>query len=169
MKNNLLILGAGQYGQLAFEIASDMSCFSKIDFLDDKSELAIGKLSDIERMNEFYTYAFVALGDPILRSSLLKRLTDVGYKIATIISKHAYVSSSAEIAVGSMIEPMAVVQSGAQIFEGSIVSSGAVIRHNAIVGKYCHCDCNSVVFSAETLPDISYIAPNTVYKTTSKN
>ncbi len=32
---NLLILGAGQYGQIAKEIAESMGCFEKISFLDD--------------------------------------------------------------------------------------------------------------------------------------
>ena len=40
---NLLILGAGQYGQVAKEIAEETGYFDKIAFLDDNSEQAIGK------------------------------------------------------------------------------------------------------------------------------
>ena len=43
MNKNLLIIGAGDYGQIAYEIAEAMERFEKIDFLDDNSELAIGK------------------------------------------------------------------------------------------------------------------------------
>ena len=43
---NLLILGAGQHGRVAKEIAETMDCYSKIDFLDDLAECAIGKLSE---------------------------------------------------------------------------------------------------------------------------
>ena len=32
---NLLIIGAGQYGMVAKEIAESMKCFEKIDFVDD--------------------------------------------------------------------------------------------------------------------------------------
>ena len=32
---NLLIIGAGQYGVVAKEIAESMKCFEKIDFVDD--------------------------------------------------------------------------------------------------------------------------------------
>ena len=46
--NNLLILGAGQFGLMVKEIAESMSCFDKIDFLDDNNEIAIGKLCDYE-------------------------------------------------------------------------------------------------------------------------
>ena len=35
----MLILGAGQYGKLALELADEMNCFNKINFLDDNSEV----------------------------------------------------------------------------------------------------------------------------------
>ena len=53
MEKNLLIIGAGSLGaiakEIAEEIAEEMGTFQKIDFLDDDSDLAIGKFSDIER------------------------------------------------------------------------------------------------------------------------
>ena len=57
MNKNLLILGAGQYGLVAREIALSMRCFEKIDFLDDKSELAIGRLEDYEKYTAGYSCA----------------------------------------------------------------------------------------------------------------
>ncbi len=47
--NRLLILGAGQYGFVAREVAEAMGCFTSIDFLDDHSDIAIGKLDDVEK------------------------------------------------------------------------------------------------------------------------
>ena len=51
MNKNLLILGAGQYGQVAKEIAEDIGYFEKISFLDDRcgenlerNDLIIGNL-----------------------------------------------------------------------------------------------------------------------------
>lgn len=41
----LVILGAGQYGFVVKEVAETMCCFIEIDFLDDYSEIAIGKLN----------------------------------------------------------------------------------------------------------------------------
>ena len=35
---NLIIVGAGAYADVAFEIASDMSCFDRIDFVDDNKK-----------------------------------------------------------------------------------------------------------------------------------
>ena len=36
MNKNLLIVGAGTYAVVAFEIAADTRCFDRIDFVDDK-------------------------------------------------------------------------------------------------------------------------------------
>lgn len=36
MNKNLLIVGASTYGVVASEIAADMGCFEKIDFVDDE-------------------------------------------------------------------------------------------------------------------------------------
>ena len=42
--NNLLIIGAGQYGAMIKESARALNEYDKIDFLDDNSVLAIGKI-----------------------------------------------------------------------------------------------------------------------------
>lgn len=68
----LLILGAGQYGFVAKEVAEAMNCFSQIDFLDDYSEIAIGKLSDIDNIE--YDATFVAIGNSAVRSQYLDRI-----------------------------------------------------------------------------------------------
>ena len=38
MNKNLLIVGAGAYGVVASNIAHEMGCFEKIDFVDDGNE-----------------------------------------------------------------------------------------------------------------------------------
>ena len=44
---NLLILGAGQYGMVAKEIAESMRKYDHIDFLDDNNPIAVGKLGGL--------------------------------------------------------------------------------------------------------------------------
>jgi len=45
--NNLLIIGAVQYGAMIKESARALNLYDKIDFLDDKSELAVGKIDEL--------------------------------------------------------------------------------------------------------------------------
>ncbi|MBO4622875.1 MAG: hypothetical protein J5691_03205 [Bacilli bacterium] len=148
---NLLILGAGEYGQLVKELARNK--FTTIDFLDDNSTAAIGKLTDYIKLKEKYENAVVAIGNNEVRSEWHDRLEEARYNLPTIISDKAYISPSATIEKGCIIESVAVINANAKIERGSIISSGAVVNHNAIVHKYCHIDCNAVVGADAIVPE----------------
>lgn len=162
--NNLLILGAGQFGLMVKEIAESMSCFDKIDFLDDNNEIAIGKLCDYEEFAFEYRYAIVAIGNPEVRLAYIEKLREAGFIVAVVASPEAYIAPSAKVMKGSIIEPMAVVQSNSEVSVGTIVSSCAVVRHNAFVGDVCHIDCNAVVMSGSVVPAKTKVEACTIYK-----
>ncbi|MBQ8404602.1 MAG: hypothetical protein IJX55_09320 [Clostridia bacterium] len=162
--NNLLILGAGQFGLMVKEIAEDMNCFDKIDFLDDNNEIAIGKLNNYEKFSREYRYAVVAIGNPEIRLSYIQKLEEACFIVAIIASPNAYIAPSAQIMKGSIIEPMAVVQANSAVAVGCIISSGAVIRHNAFVGDVCHVDCNAVVMSGSVVLAKTKVEACSVYR-----
>ncbi len=127
----LLILGAGQYGFVAKEVAEAMGIFAQIDFLDDHNEAAIGKLDDVEKVE--YDAAVVAIGNPIVRAKWLQKID----KPATLIHPKAVISPSADIDEGVIIEAGAVISTGVTIGKGTIIMSNAVVGHNATVGECC--------------------------------
>lgn len=145
MNRNLLILGAGQYGMVAKEIAEAMNCFEKIDFLDDNNEIAIGKFEQYEDFVGKYTYAVVAMGNPELRLSYLQKLEEACFQIAILVHPKAYISPSAQLMQGTIVEPMAAVHTGSAVAKGCIISAGAVVNHNCFIGDGCHVDCGAVV------------------------
>lgn len=161
---NLLIVGVGQYGCVAREIAEDMRSFDKISFLDDKNESAIGTLADMDRFVDEYTYAFVAIGNPVLRLELIDRLEKAGYRMATLISPRAYVSPSAQLLGGVIVEPMAVISTASFLGRGTIVSAGAIVNHNCYVGDVCHLDCNSTVLSNSIVPTSTRLPYGEIYE-----
>ena len=61
MNKNLFIIGAGQYGFVAKEIAGEMNFFDKIDFLDDNNEIAIGNFERYEELSASYSYDVAAI------------------------------------------------------------------------------------------------------------
>ena len=152
-KGNLLIVGAGQYGQVAREIAESMDCFEKISFLDDKHPDAVGRTDQYSEFAEQYPNAIVAIGRADLRLSLTQQLRDAGYQIAALNSPMAYVSASAVIREGCVIEPMAVVHTESEIGECCFISAGAVVNHNCVIGSGCHIDCHATVKSNTVLGD----------------
>lgn len=166
--DKLLIIGAGQYGLVAREIALDMGRFSEISFLDDsypsQNPAVIGTSRDLEKFAAQYRFGFVAIGNPEVRRRLVESLVSCGVTPATLIHPTAYVSPSAKLEPGCCVEPLAVVQTDAALGTATFVASGAVVRHNAVVGEYCHVDCNAVVNSTANVPAGTHIlaqeAPN---------
>ena len=166
--NNLLIIGAGQYGFVAREIALAMGRFGEIAFLDDSSRSEgisiIGATADIEKFAASYHYGFVAIGNPEIRRNLIEKLRYNCITPAILVHPTAYVSPSAQLQMGCCVEPLAVVQTDATVATASFVASGAVIRHNAFVGDFCHIDCNAVVESTAVVPAATKVACNSVFR-----
>ncbi|MBQ9799581.1 MAG: hypothetical protein IJO40_06530 [Thermoguttaceae bacterium] len=161
---NLLILGAGQFGRMTREIAESVEIYDKIDFLDDNSDFAVGKLSDYERFVGEYDAVVVAVGAPTFRAEWLERLEKAGFALPPIVSPAAYVAPSARLGAGVIVEPMATLQARASLGRGTIVSSGTVVRHDATVGDFCHCDCNSVVASGASVPNATKVGIGEIFR-----
>ena len=162
--NRLLILGAGQYGMVAKEVAEAMGCYKTISFLDDNNPDAVGKMADYADFSKKYPYAFVALGNLALREEWIRRLREAGFFMPVLVHPRAVVMSSADVCAASIVEAMAVVNANAVVGEGSIVSAGAVVNHNATVGNCCHIDCNAIVPAGAIVPPQTKVMYGTVYR-----
>ncbi|WP_233144218.1 hypothetical protein [Fibrobacter sp. UWB5] len=168
---NLLILGAGQYGVMAKEIAEAMGVFERIAFLDDsflachpeQATRVEGSMADLPKFAVDYRYGFVAIGNPELRRKLTEQLLQNNMTPATLVHPTAYVSPSAKLEQGCCIEPNATVQTGATLGTATFVASGAVVRHNATVGDFSHIDCNAVVQTGAVVPAATKVACNSVF------
>ncbi len=163
MKKSLLILGAGGYGRVAYEIAQAMEAFDQIAFLDDKKPGAVGALADHIALRRDFDCAFVAIGDPHLRLHWLDRLEQAGYELPVLIHPAAWVSPSASCGAGSVIEPMAVVNTSAVIGRGTLLCAGCVVNHDAFIMPGCQIDCNAVVASGTTVPHNTKVPSCTIY------
>ena len=148
----LLILGAGQYGQVAKEIAEATERFDRIAFLDDNSSTAIGKLRDFDRFTDDFDTAVVAIGDAEKRLKLIEQLINVGYNVPALVHPAAYVAPSAKIGRGSFIEPMAVVHTEVAVGIGCIISAGTIINHNSVIGEGSHLNCGTIVGARANIP-----------------
>lgn len=162
--NNLLIIGAGQYGCVVKETAQTMQCFEKIDFVDDHSCLAIAKTDALEALRDEYAIAIVAIGDSDVRMNMIQKLEQLGYELATLIHPRAYVAPSAKIERGCIVEPNATVQANACVGKGCLISSGVVIDHNAVLECGCHIDCNATVTARSIVRQKTKVACGQVYE-----
>lgn len=150
MNKNLLILGAGQYGQVAKEIAESMGCFDNVSLLEklhDNNE-------NTEKPLEF-VFAFVAISGMNERLKLTRILEECGYQIVALISPKSFVSTTATLGKGVLVEPFAAINSQANIQDCCYVGANATIDCGTLVGE------GSTICCGATVVDNTLIKPMT--------
>lgn len=155
---SLLVVGAGGYGHLAREIA-ELIGYKKIDYLDDNSADAVGRIDELEIIEDGYDGSIVAIGNPEIRKKVFKRLK----KPVNLIHPTAVVSRSSVIGVGCIMEANSVINSEAVIKDGTFICAGAVVNHNSTVGAFVQIDCNAVVAMGAEVPDGTKVNSCTVF------
>jgi UDP-3-O-[3-hydroxymyristoyl] glucosamine N-acyltransferase len=171
MNNNLLIVGANLRGVTAYEIARDMRCFEKIDFIDDEQKVTpngfrvIGTMDNIGDLGVEYSNIIVAVNNPAIRLSLLKRIErETFYRIVTLISPKSYISPIVDIGKGCIIEPMAVIKADCVISFGCIVSTGAVVKDTTFCCEGVNIGNNAIIEGKCIVPVGTQIGDNKIYK-----
>ncbi len=147
----LLIIGGGGHGKVVKEVAEAIGEYDVIDFVDDNSPDAVGRISDLEGLREYYDSAFVGIGNNHLRGELIQKLEELGYNVPVLIHPTAYVSESAEIGKGTVVEPKALVNANTHVGEGCIISVGAIIDHDVELGECVHANVGSIVKAGATV------------------
>lgn len=170
MNKDLLIIGAGIYGVVAKKIAESMKCFDKIAFADDNKKTTpdgigvVGTTADIDNLVCEYNNVIVAIGNPDVRLSLLRKLEEeTPCRIVTLVSPKVYVAPSVQVMKGSIIESMATIHTGSVIAVGCIISAGAVVNHASTCCDGVHVDCNATVAGNTLVPAGVKIKSGEVY------
>ena len=143
MNKNLLILGAGGHGKVVKEIAEALG-YTNIDFLDDNSTEAIGKIADSKAYISQYPEAFVGIGNNKFRGELLNRVEQEGFAIPVLIHPTAYISKSATIEKGTVVEPKAIVNANSKVGRGCIISVGSIVDHDVVLENCVHVNAGAV-------------------------
>ena len=131
MGKRMLVLGAGGHGKVVREVALSLfnidgtSVYESVDFLDDNSVEAIGKIADLEK--------------------LLDQAENLGFHIPVLIHTSAYISPSAVIEAGTVVEPKAIVNANTVVHRGCIISVGAIVDHDVVVSEFVHVNAGAIV------------------------
>jgi tetrahydrodipicolinate N-succinyltransferase len=162
MKQKLLILGAGQYGLVARDIALATGLFSSVDFLDDSKDCAIGTLDRFSLYAKDYV-AVVAMGNAELRLEWLDKLKSTSFPIASLIHPTAIISPGAKLGEGVIVEPLCVVHNESSLGRGVILSAGSIVDHNSTIGDGAHVGCGAVVSSNSAVPPLLKVENNQTF------
>ena len=165
LNKNLLVVGASAYGMSAAEIAADMGCFEKIDFVDIENEAAlsgseaVGNIDQLEELVVQYNNIIVAVEDTEKRLNLLKKIAEgVPCRIVTLVSPEAYVSKSAQLGRGCIVESNCVIS------DGCILAAGSVVNHSTMCCEGVFVDCNATVDNSCFVPAGTKVKSGEVYR-----
>ncbi|MBP3427865.1 MAG: hypothetical protein J6M47_06350 [Clostridia bacterium] len=150
----LIILGAGGYGRTVADIAAQTGTYDEICFLDDNSQEkdVIGKCADYAVHADEYTVFYSAFGNNESRVSWLRRLSDSGCKVATIIHPTAYVSPTVYLAEGNVVLPHAIVNTGCEVKMGCIINCDAIVDHGCVLEEGVHVCLGAIIKAENRIP-----------------
>jgi len=156
-------------------------------FIDDfrAGDDIVGTFVDIvERYNPLECQIVLGIGYSNLqaRFDAFERIQTAGFRVATLIHRHAFVRSLANIHEGAIIMANATIDCNAVIGKAAVVWPGVVVNHDSIisantflspsaticgfvnVGESCFVGAGAVVSDHVNVPNGTFIKANALYK-----
>ncbi|MGV0936472.1 acetyltransferase [Empedobacter falsenii] len=144
MREKAIIVGAGTYGQVYAAYLKDE--YQIIGFIDDDLSLRDTEINNIKVLGDFEylinnidksTNIFIPIGNNKVRSNLLKKVIQLGFKTPNFIHENTIIDSSVKIGKcvyilpGTQIMPLTVIK------DFVLISMGVNIAHHTIIEKGC--------------------------------
>ena len=168
----LVIVGAGEFGEIAYEYFMADSKYEVVAFAVEKAyitkyELFGVPIIELEDLPEKYpadTYdVFVAVTYPKLnreRTRLFEKCKSLGYRCATFISPHAFVWPNVHVGENTFIFENNVIQYHASIGNNVILWSGNHIGHRSVIEDNCWLTSHDVISGFCRIGKNSFIGVN---------
>lgn len=168
---NLVLVGGGGHAKSCIDVIEGLNEYKIIGILDTPDKVGqkildyeiIGTDNDIKKYTEQDAYFLVTVGQiesADLRKTLYEKIKFAGGKVATIVSKRAYVSKYANIGEGTIVMHGAIINAGANVGRNCIVNTNALIEHDCSIGNHCHIAVSAVLAGGVTLEEESFIGAN---------
>lgn len=162
----VLLIGAGGHARVCLEALLDDPLHDVIGAVsrdgsgvDELGVPMLGTDDDLPDVTQRAqaTTAFVAIGDNRARSTVARRWLETGLPLATAVSRHVAISSTAVIAPGVALLPGAVVNASTTIGLGSIVNTNASVDHDCDIGEFVHIAPGTAIGGGVTIGDSTFV------------
>ncbi len=168
----LVIVGAGEFGEIAYEYFTMDSPYEVKAFAVEKQYLTKSSLYDLpivafEELPALYPpeeyETFVAITYPKLnreRTRMYRMCKQYGYRCASYISSRAFVWHNVEVGENTFIFEDNTVQFHAQIGNNVVLWSGNHIGHRSVIKDNCWLTSHVVVSGFCSVGENSFIGVN---------
>lgn len=122
----------------------------------------IGKDENARTLFEAYKNVPVLITPdiPRVRYNLYHYYKDIGFGIASLISRDAYISRSAEIGEGTIIQRGTNISSNTSIGQMVKINTNANVMHDCVISNYVTVAPNAVLLGKVKVEDGTYIGAN---------
>lgn len=169
---NLIIIGAGEFAEIACEYFSYDSDYNVVAFAVERdyierSELMGRPIIEFERIAEVYKpekyYVFVALYYGRLnrtRTRLYEMCKKLGYKCASYVSSNAFIWHNVEVGENTFIFEDNTIQYHVKIGNNVVLWSGNHIGHRTVIEDNCWLTSHDVISGFCRVGKNSFIGVN---------
>ena len=154
----ILFLGCGGHSRSVADVLLANDAAAKIVFLDDNAkegEQLFGFEVRKQADRAAFAHIFVALGDNVRRAEAYASVAR--RQLVQIISKKAYVSSTAEVGAGTFVGNFVHVGPFAKVGDNTILNTGCIVEHEVSVGNHCHVGPNATISGRTTIGDRVFV------------
>jgi sugar O-acyltransferase (sialic acid O-acetyltransferase NeuD family) len=151
------IFGAGAQGRVALDILKEQYPKSDFYFVDENPEIIGKEINNTEvlSLNEIlkyktHMYLHIAIGNPILREKIFKKLKHHKLTFINAIHPSAIISKTAILGRGNMIGAGVVINTNAIINQFCILNTGVIIEHDSIIEDFA-CICPGAIIGGRVL------------------
>lgn len=146
IKRSLIIVGAGGLGREVVDIVQTLpkGGWREVAFVDDavpagKTVHGVRVLGDrtlLSGMSPDEVEVCIAVGDPVVRKTLVADIASRGLSFATLIDSTALVRPTVSLGCGVIIGACTFLSCDASIGDHAVVNPGALIGHDVVIGSY---------------------------------
>lgn len=139
------IYGAGGLGREVYEIAIRRNTanflWDQIVFIDDNIDegdffgTIIIHFDSLKKQKNEYE-CIIAVGEPLTREKLFRRLTDENIKLTSLIDPTATVSPTAKIGNGTIICEYSTIHTGVELGNNVLIQPYCTLGHDIMVGNH---------------------------------
>ena len=149
MTVRLLLVGFGGHARSVADVALDLG-IAELLFVDDNAQPdehyeGFPVVRDWPRSLGAGWSMFPASGKSASRREAIARAAELGFAVATVVSRRAYVGRAATIGAGTFVGHGAHIGPSARVGAGCIVNTHAIIEHECVIGDFTHVSVNSVI------------------------
>ncbi len=173
MKKLLLLGSSGHCGSI-LDCVLSAGLYDEIGLVSsnpNKSIFGVPVVGNYEQLPALFragwTQAHIAIGSVgyvAKRREMYRVLTDIGFRLATVIDPSAVIARDVEIADGVWIGKRAVVNNACRIGTCAMINTGSVIEHESVVGDFAHVSPGAVLCGQVRVGDDTHVGAGSTVK-----